>query len=282
MQSDNFILHIASNASLDIYKDNNPSAFTNYLYNQINLDSNNEYEIGLINIAMPPNHYSLVKNEKDSNIIIYYSENNKEKKKIGEYFPQRNILSGDLPNLIKCLNNEFPEFFFSPVNSLDIPIKDIFSYSSELNRVGYLKRYIGGDTVKGTFYIKYGSRIADALGMDPNKYYDIVSKSRFHGSEETVWGELPPFSNAGIQYTLIYTDIVEPSYFGERNVNILDVVSVGRDGNTGFHTTCYKKLHKLVLEDISIKITDQQGRPVYFPERSNVICTLHIRKRYKY
>ena len=115
------------------------------------------------------------------------------------------------------------------------------------------------------------------------KFHIVLGKSEKKISTRIMnWGPLPPFSNAGIQYAIVYTDIVCSSYFGEKKVDILDVVSMGSDGNTGFHTTSYQKLKRATLEEISIKITDQIGRPVYFPPTTAVICSLHFRRIYKY
>ena len=65
----------------------------------------------------------------------------------------------------------------------------------------------------------------------------------------------------------------------EKNVNILDGFSLSGGLTKGVHPTIYKPLKSKVIDSISIKLTDQKGRPMHFEEGYAVTCLLHIRSR---
>ena len=108
-------------------------------------------------------------------------------------------------------------------------------------------------------------RLADEEPNPP----DFVSQS----------GHAPLLKNGDIQCALIYTDLVNPSRYAGKNVNILDGFSLSGGLTKGVHPTIYKSLKSKVIDSISIKITDQKGRPIYFEEGYPVTCLLHIRPR---
>lgn len=85
--------------------------------------------------------------------------------------------------------------------------------------------------------------------------------------------------NCGVDYMYVYTDIVQPTVFGGELVNILDCFTLESGKGKGIHNTVYKALNTNILEQISIIITDQNGRRIHFNNGSSVTCVLHIRPR---
>ena len=59
MSSDH-IIYLTSSGNLDIYPENNPGRFINRLSSPIILDSNINYEVGLISILYPDQYYGIL------------------------------------------------------------------------------------------------------------------------------------------------------------------------------------------------------------------------------
>ena len=67
--------------------------------------------------------------------------------------------------------------------------------------------------------------------------------------------------------------------FGSQLVNILDCFTLDNGGNKGIHNTLYKPLKNSYIDQISIMISDQNGRKINFKEDSTLTCVLHIRPK---
>ena len=76
----------------------------------------------------------------------------------------------------------------------------------------------------------------------------------------------------------LYTDVIQPSNFGSQLDNILDCFTLDNGGNKGIHNTLYKPLKNsyILVDQISIIISDQNGRKINFKEDSTLTCVLHI------
>lgn len=170
-------------------------------------------------------------------------------------------------------------------------------------------------TLEGNHHcIKYihmlvGDRVADILGLDSSDYYPLfrgrtkeeeeestqpitidVSLSTPYRTKDKKSGLdihltkafFPALRQGDIQYLLIYSDLVNPSRFSGQNVNILDAYSLSDGVSKGVHPTIYKSLKPRIIDSVSIKITDQRGRPVHFDYGCPVTCLLHIRTKRVY
>ena len=82
-----------------------------------------------------------------------------------------------------------------------------------------------------------------------------------------------------MDYIYLYTDIIQPSNFGGQLVNILDCFSLQNGGNRGIHNSIYKPLNTSFIDQVSIIVTDQKARPIYFVEDATVACVIHIRPK---
>ena len=77
----------------------------------------------------------------------------------------------------------------------------------------------------------------------------------------------------------LYTDIIQPTNFGNQLVKILGCLTLDNGGNKGIHNTLYKTLKNSYIDQISIIISDQNGRVINFKEESTLTCVLHIRPK---
>ena len=76
----------------------------------------------------------------------------------------------------------------------------------------------------------------------------------------------------------VYTDIIEPSYFGEQTVHLLDVIPLQNVFSKNGTLTMYKRVNRRILDSISIKITDENGVSIPFTDRVQVLIVLHFRR----
>ena len=259
-----FVIHLASNGSRAYSLENTADVFTNQLQNPIHLDINEEYEIALVNIQTPKILNIISKKDDDCRIDLY-KHDEKTIIKIAHFIPSMDITGNDIYMVEKMINKDFKDFIKKTFN---LDLKGQFKFRRDHNR--FTLKWKVEDEANGKYCIVLGARLAHVLGFPSNTYIPIN-------------GELdapaPTNSNGDIQYMVVYSDIVKPSHFAEQEVNVLDIFSVGMDGNRGFHNIIYKPLNTHRISSISIKLTDQAGRSLSFPRDSVSTCSLHIRKK---
>ena len=118
--------------------------------------------------------------------------------------------------------------------------------------------------------------IANVLGFRTNSLYSIRGDD--HEMVSSI-STTPINEKLGVDYMYLYTDVIQPSNFGGQLVNILDCFTLDNSGNKGIHSTLYKPLKNTYIDQISIIISDQNGRKINFKEDSTLTCVLHIRPK---
>lgn len=269
----NFIVHLASNGSRRLHPDNHSSAFTNVLHEPIRLDTNDDYEVALVNVHIPKEYYIISEDDVDCYIELFKAGKENESELKGVCRCNFNATNVDIHYIIDNLNKSFKEQV-SKISILDVD--DIFFYSSEKNRV-----FLRGNIVltrNGITHIKFSSRVAHILGFEDHIRYRLPKVKRKQ-SDQILEAPFRVGISDNVQYVVVYTDIVKASHFADQAVNILDIFTIGVDGNRGFHNVIYKPLNTNTISEISIKLADQEGRPILFKKNSGVTCSLCIRKR---
>ena len=276
-------VYLSSAASNDIYPDNKPYRFSNRLAAPISLDPKFEYEIGLVSILYPLEYYALLKNQ-ERNVITFYSRY-KENEEISTftYTIKNNILAGDMENVINSLNIEMKLWLKSCFRRTykDVFQKDKLLYWDKNNKlVGlYYSKCPKTENLKKDdleeVKIEFREGIAQVLGFKSNTKYPIYGI--YH--EYPAVSSNPVYDRCGVDYMYLYTDIIQPTNFGSQLVNILDCFTLDNGRSRGIHNTLYKQLNTNYIDEISIIITDQLGRTIYFKDNSTVTCVLHIRPK---
>lgn len=277
------MIYLTSLGCLDIYPENTPCRFVNRLPTPIVLSNDIEYEVGLVSVMYPLQHYIVMPN--DENFMITFYTRFQSDGGIGAihthtYTPKIGVLAGEPMELVSSLNEDLAQ-------NLKVYLGNNFG---KLVRRGRLFRwdhgqkkvvlqYIAGSSFKpgevSTVHAKFTGKAARVLGFRSDTEY-VIYGGRERG--DTV-GSIPISANYGVDYIHVYTDIVHPSPFADKFTNILDCFHVDNGRNKGVHNTLYKPLSTKILEHISIIITDQRGRVINFTEKSSVTCVLHIRPR---
>ena len=88
----------------------------------------------------------------------------------------------------------------------------------------------------------------------------------------------PPSFPERSNLLFINADIATPSYFAGQRVNFLDVLPMPHIYSKSKINTVYKRISKTHIQDISIRITDQNGDHIKFKDDSEVFVILHFRK----
>ena len=121
-----------------------------------------------------------------------------------------------------------------------------------------------------------GEGIANVLGFRTNSLYSIRGDD--HEMVSSI-STTPINEKLGVDYIYLYTDVIQPSNFESQLVNILDCFTLDNGGNKGIHNALYKPLKNSYIDQISIIISDQNGRKINFKEDSTLTCVLHIRPK---
>ena len=266
-------VYLTSAGNLDVFPNNNPCEFVNRLSVPITLDPNYEYEIGLVSILYPNEYYAIVGNQYKNKITFYTKYCEIAKIHTYSYIIKNDILSGDIERLLYCINNEIKlrlMVYFDVHYAKVFGRGEIFYWDKYKRRVGV--HYTGGPHSietrrKGDIEhvtMAMGEGIANVLGFRTNSLYSIRGDD--HEMISTI-STTPVNEKLGVDYMYLYTDVIQPSNFGSQLVNILDCFTLDNGGNKGIHNTLYKPLQNSYIDQISIIISDQNGRKINFKKK---------------
>ena len=96
---DSHVIYATSVSNMDLFPNNEPSAFENRLYNQLALDSKRTYEMCLQNILLPSAYYVIRSDDLESYIrvrIMYLDAKGTMSYKHSKFLPKTNILAGSI------------------------------------------------------------------------------------------------------------------------------------------------------------------------------------------
>lgn len=302
--TDNTYLYISSIASGDTFPGNTSSEFENRIL-PIQLNPNREYEIALSNILFPKYFYSIRTGDKSCGVEFYarvmQSDFEDYEYNLYTYIPERNMISNfnekNIISLVKGINNQIMrelQVILGDSYKNFFPFSEIIYFDTDLDRVVVNELIISPN--KNLLYtdiiIKFAPHIAFILGFQTDYRYTIFFQT--FGDEVSVPSDAsndlkieplkliaprPSRPDAGNDYLYIYSDVISPTRFGNQIVNILDAIPLPHDVTSkGVNPIMYKPVATSSnIQSIAIKITNQNGKPIYFEEGHSVTCVLHIR-----
>ena len=282
MASDH-ILYLTSSGNLTIFPDNRPSNFINRLSTPIVLENNIEYEVGLVSILYPEQYYGILKNDDFYNMTLYTHQKGIDVSSLEIPFHQ-NVLAGNLQKLVNAVNQNLiaylKPYYQNKFKSLFGRGK-FFQWNDNESKVEItnINRELSLSVIEGIEKIglKINVGLARILGFNPDVEYSLYDNKK--GNNTYHKSSINPSFRCGVDYIYLYTDIIQPSNFGGQLVNILDCFSLQNGGNRGIHNSIYKPLNTHFLDQISVKVRDQHGRPVSFVEESTLTCVIHVRPK---
>ena len=85
-------------------------------------------------------------------------------------------------------------------------------------------------------------------------------------------------------YIMVYSDIIEPSRFGQQFINLLDILPFDQNNfslDRKLNNLCYKNVNKNIINDISIIIQDPSFN-IMENFSQDCIVTIHFREKKQY
>ena len=274
-------IYSTSSGSLDIFPSNKSCRFISRLVAPIMLDPNYDCEIGLVSILYPNEYYAIVGNQYKNTLTFFTKMNGIPDIEKYSYTLQNNIPAGDIENLIYCINNEIKLrlIVYYDRNCAQIFKRgNLFYWDRYKYKVGmhYIPipqlRVLKRRDVENVM-LHMGEGVVEVLGLCSNTAYPIFGDD--YERSNTI-SELFINQKCGVDYMYLYSDIIQPTNFGNQLVNILDCFMLDNCGDKGTRNKLYKPLKNSYTDRISIIISDQNGRVINFKEESTLTCVLHI------
>ena len=278
------ILYLTSTGNLDIFPSNHPSNFINRLSTPIVLETNVEYEMGLVSILYPEEYYGILNRKEDYSMTVFTDQGKTTGETVLSVPVTQNVLAGNLPKIIRILNNTLDlylkPFYGGNYTALFSKYKIIrWNELEDKVEIKHLRREIDKKLVDNIeeIRLKMNKGLATILGFKSDVAYQIFNNKK--GNLTHHQSSFNPSPRCGVEYIYLYTDVIQPSNFGGQLVNILDCFSLQNGGNRGIHNSIYKPLNTHFIDQISVKVRDQHARPIHFVEGSTLTCVVHIRPK---
>jgi hypothetical protein len=262
-----FYMTLASNSSMDYYKENKTCNFTVQLPKTLTLDG--KWKVAVAEVHHP-NTFLNVAEGSDS--ILFRVRN---RGRIFENFNKDCLEKFSIPTktyktiqeIIYAINFLFASF----VNTEKKETESVYAfiYDESKNKV------LPTEGAKRVFSeIFFNERLALILGYTPDQ--NVITHS-----EEFI--RCSDLSNGIPNMMLIYCDLIEPVVFGDTLAKVLRIVNIEKNKSFGssshkeFEKIQYLPLLKKEFETISIELRDETGRFMPF-EFGTVMVVLHFIK----
>ena len=301
---DDFYVYLSSKSNSNEFPLNKNNAFTNVI--KPTLQFNGEFDVALENIIFDPNLILIKKMDTDFEFSIEVNFINDVGEMKGiynvHYKPTKNIYGNTIEDLIINLNKDMISFLKDGVNVLKksqstfISVKDNHVYFTPLS----LKKYKGYE--KYVILWSFGESLQSLFGLSTSLFgenFELLKKGEDGkiciyatsldglscGPEEIVLNTLtkpyatfPATLPIRINCMHVYCDFIEPSYLGGQTVHLLDIIPLKHMYSKNGTLTMFKRVTKTILDDISIRITNEDGGEIPFNNEMNVVIVLHFKR----
>ena len=276
--SDDFYIYLSSESNKNEFKENDSSAFTNIIRPTIQLQDS--YEVGVENIIFSPKVKNIVKNDQRYKIELSFTFSNGEDGHdlvgIFTYVPTKDIISDNIQDIIAFLNYDFKKFLLENdvIQETHVPVfaYDYFKRIVRWSPLSWSAKYNLFEFNNGTSMIysgqwKFSSAMCSVLGI-------LQSEQ----NTRTPVCDISPIVPNVIDYIFLYSDIVRPTNFGGQIVNLIDIVPMKNVYSKCGAKTLYRSVSSLVIDSISMKLTDKNGEKIDFEDDVNIVVVLHFKK----
>ena len=274
MQED-FHVYLFSSLNKTEFTRNCPSSFTNLISPNLNLDDG--WEVGVKNIMFGGDLAAVKKGDCNYHFTVSIRDN-KKKKTLREYVyraPKIDIKGSTLTEIICNLDRDVVNFL---VNHKVIEI-------SHLKEIPSIFSYKNGENFVKYTPISLASKFFNTLSVVHYSVTWSVSPSiqKLLGLKDPSFVNIPTFTDNPVypqtpNLLLLHSDIVVPSFFAGQLVHFLDVTPLGNAFYKSRENMIYKQVSNTSIQDISIKLTDENGELIPFLEGDQVFIILHFKK----
>ena len=278
MSDDGFYVQFPSNASMDIFKDNTLSSYTNNFKQPLVLKG--EHLVGVAEVQYPQS-WNNVRVKNNTFEIIYSYRNGKQRHMIKEVTPG---YYENIPVLIEVIKSIYGSTLDKKSTDKVRLIGLKIIYNSSTRRV-----HISADNLK--LAIKRDKGRVDTPEVQHAKIIlndDVAKLLGFrHGTiiekGNSLTSEFAATPNAGFNQMYLYTDCIHPQPHPDGNVNILRTIAIDEEPNRKyvskrFEKVFYYPLKAQTLTTISFDLLDDTGKHVGF-DTGKVLIVLHFRRK---
>ena len=260
-------IHVYLNSRLNVreYPSNSSNGFTNVIKPGLALDST--YEVALENIIFEPDIYTIGEGDEKYMVdvrVTYNKEDGGSGFYLIRYLPTTNIKAENVYELIHFLDRDITKFL----------IKERFIKEDQ----GYIFRMITNDSIdfKEFNLMQYHEtyEVKLSLGEGFAEVMGIVDRT-FTGKPEWL---VSPIYPRKISCIYVYCDIIELTFLGQQTVHFLDVIAMPHMHCKQGNLMIYKRVNKSVINNISIRLTDEKGEKIRFEDHVSVTGVLHFRR----
>lgn len=263
---DSVFVYLSSSFNKTQFPSNTPNGFTNLIKPTLSLDST--YDVALENIIFEPKINTIKAYDERYIVeikISFVHENGGLSGGRVRYIPMIDLKADNIYQLVQFLNNDLIHFL-KRQRMISQKQKHVFrlrpfSTLVEFEELTFDEKY---RKVVVTWTLSKG--YADIMGVNERTFVNkpvIVDPPKFPKQLNSIY---------------VYTDIVEPTYMGDQTVHMLDIIPMNHMLYKKGNLTLFKRVSKSLIDDISIKITDEQGHPVSFTEDVCINIVLHFKR----
>ena len=295
---DSHYLYLSNTAGQSVFTSNTSSAFENLIH-PLSLDKDVTWEVGVANFLHPSEVYLVEADNAEYGIqVVIECQNASETHDFESmtYIPSFSVLGSpkSIDILLRRLNrdfyNRFKATYGETVADRYMPEQNLLAIDETSSRCRVVHTYApeGNNALAYIcdLCVIFAPRLARTLGFDETRRYPFFMSNQPPDAREAKRDRRDNLARAvarldgGVDYVYIYSDIVAPSRFGHKLVNILDAFAIrGSTSHKGSQPILYKPLLHRELSSVAIKVLDQDGRDVAFEKDHALTVILHIRPK---
>jgi hypothetical protein len=281
MDVDGFSIYLSSLGNSIEHSSNKANSFTNEIHPILNLQE--EYEVTLQNYFFKPEFYSIIKNDELFQItlyFIYFLKGATVKLSGHVYIPTENIYGANVEECIQNLEYDMREYFHKKqlIEKEEVWHRNggIFIFQKNIGRIVFpslIPRSIEKEYDKVQLIWKFSKLAMLFFGLKYSQESITISHT------DSITAAFPPNIYPQLDYIYVYTDIVETSHVGGKQVNLLDIIPIRNISHKNITINSYKRVKFSNINSISISLNDQNGRKIPFIDGCNTVCILHFKPK---
>lgn len=279
MSDQGFYLQCPSNASMDVFKTNTLSSYTNNFKQPLVLKG--EYDVGLAEIHYPRSWNNVRAGSNTFEIFYSYPRNGKERHMIKQVTPGYYENIPELINVIKSIyGSTLDKKSTDKVKLIGLEI----TYNTSTRRV-----HINADNLKlrinrdgGRLHTPRVQHAKITLKDDVARLLGFRSGTVIEKGK-SMTSEFAATPSGGLHQMYVYTDCIHPQPHPDGHVNILRTIAIDEDPNERYVAKQFQKIFYYPLKThtittIAFDLYDDTGKHIGF-DTGKVLIVLHFRKR---
>ena len=277
--SNEFVVDVISNASMDIYKNNTLSEFTNRLPQKLLLDG--EWVVAVQEVIYPLSHKG---NRRTIIWTTSYNRSRTHTKYLFEYTE-----TDQIERIVNSFNKSMLDAYLSENKDLTaetaeppvMKLVKVMEDGKEKEKISFKLGRIP-NTTRPVYPLCSDQSFMRLLGFDLYSLKPKIAEARKNGTFEIMAPYQPDNGPKG-HLVFICTDIIHEHLVGDTHARVLRVIPLNKAvGDTLHHITFttpyYYPVRMNQISEISIRIVDEGGDNIKF-KSGRVFLSLHFKRK---